>query len=445
MKTDLLGTYEQVLLSLVDTDDNRRPLDPEHIKELQNSISITGLINPITLYHPPERQRYKLLAGRHRFHACQILGMEYISARVYDHVLNDYELKAIEVYENLHRKDLTDVEKAIQTNQLHALMQQIHGPKLGGSKTSTGHSIRDTARILGKSVGSVHGDIKIAQAIKDLPELGLDKASSKIDALRTLQRLSNAIENQAIAKRVNSTIGNIYSNIELLANSYIVGDFFDNKLEAESFAFIECDPPYGIDIRALRKTSTEQVITQEYNEITADNYPKFMHELCQQCYKLASPNSWIIMWHGPQWYEVCITALRSAGFICHNIPAIWKKGNSPGQSQAPDTVLGSSYEVFIYGRKGSPKLFLPGHTNIFDYPGVPPGPNRHPTERPVILIADILRTFTWPGTNVLCPFLGSGNTILAAQQLGLQCIGYDLSQEFYNEFVARLTMDTRGN
>ena len=432
---DLLGLHEQVLISLIDTDDNRRPLDPEHVKELQRGISTSGLINPITLYHPPERQRYKLLAGRHRYHACINLGMEIISARVYDRTLNDYELKAIEVYENLHRKDLTHDEIAKQTNQLHELMQRIHGPKLSGSTAGIGHSMRDTARVLGRSVGSIHNDIKIAKAMESLPELGLDKASSRVEALRILQRFSSAVENRAIAERIAGAADGVSTQLE---NSYIVGNFFSNKLPAESFSFIECDPPYRIDISLLRKGSMP---LHNYNEIDALSYPNFIIKLAKECYRLASPNSWIVLWHGPQWYELCITALRGAGFSCHSVPAIWKKGNSAGESQSPASVLGRSYECFIYGRKGSPKLFLPGHTNIFDYAGVPPGPNRHPTERPVILIVDILRTFTWPGTNVLSPFLGSGNTIVAAQQLGLQCVGYDLSQQFHDEFVARLNRE----
>ena len=433
--TDLLGTHEQVLISLIDTDDNRRPLDPEHVKKLQQGISISGLINPITLYHPPERQRYKLLAGRHRYHACKALGMEIISARVYDRTLSDYELKAIEVYENLHRKDLTHDEIAKQTNQLHELMQRIHGPKLAGGTTNTGHSMRDTARVLGRSIGSIHNDIKIAKAIESLPELGLDKALSRVDALRILQRFNSVMDNRSIAEGIANTADGLNTGVE---NSYIVGDFFANTLPSESFSFIECDPPYGIDLQLLRKGSN---ILHDYNEIGEQEYYSFIANLANECYRLASPNAWIILWHGPQWYSVCITALHDAGFSCHNVPAIWKKGNSPGQSQSPDSVLGNSYESFIYGRKGSPKLFMPGRSNIFDYAGVPPSLNRHPTERPVALIADILRTFTWPGTNVLSPFLGSGNTIIAAQQLGLQCIGFDLSQQFHDEFVARLVKE----
>ncbi len=62
----------------------------------------------------------------------------------------------------------------------------------------------------------------------------------------------------------------------------------------------------------------------------------------------------------------------------------------------------------------------------------------HPTERPVELIKEILYTFAMPETAVLSPFLGSGNTILAADALGLPCVGYELSEVYYNAFVNRV-------
>jgi len=220
-----------------------------------------------------------------------------------------------------------------------------------------------------------------------------------------------------------------------LANNYVLGDFFENTLDDGTFALIECDPPYAIDLPNSKKDSSITIV--DYTEIARVDYSDFLYKLCRECWRLASPNSWFILWFGLEHYALCSAALHAAGFVHHPNPAIWKKGGSTGQTHTPDSSLGNAYETFFWARKGSPKLHLPGRSNIFDYPVVPPQQKIHPTERPVILITDILRTFAWPGMAILSPFLGSGNTLLAAKELGMPCVGFDLSVNYRNAFIAR--------
>ena len=427
----ILGKIKVVPLSLIDIDVSaRRPADPGHIKELSDSIRSRGLINPITLYQTPNSLRYRLIAGAHRYYAMKALNYPASSARVYEHELGQYELKAIELFENIHRKDITQVERQQQLASLHELMQATKGPSTTGSR-SVGHRIKDTARIAGVSVGTVAGALKLRKAIQDFPELGLDKIASETEALRTLQRFAAVISNQHIASQAAN-------REDTLTQSYILGDFFENTLASESYAIIECDPPYGIDLAGLRKSTDTTHITTDYSEVSEQDYTGFIMRLCREVWRLASPNSWFILWFANQHYQLCSDALRTCGFLFHPVPAIWKKGNSMGQSQAPDSVLGNAYESFFWARKGSPKLHVAGRSNIFDHPVVPAQQKIHPTERPVELVADILRTFSWPGMPVLCPFLGSGNTLIAAQSLGMPCIGFELTENYRNAFVARM-------
>ena len=429
----LLGTLEQIDIQLINTDDNRRPLDKAHIEELKKSISERGLIQPIAVYRPPNYPRYRLLAGRHRYHACKDLGLQFINARVYSRELNEYELKAIELYENIHRKDLTGPELAQQTDKLHSLMQHIYGPAVHGK--SVGHALKDTARMLGKSVGSIHGDIKLAKAIEQFPELNLDKIPNKVTAMRVLQRFANTITNQEVAK--NLVVDGINSKLIQLMAAYKHEDFFSNDLPAETFSLIEIDPPYAVNLIAI-KQGLDRTRLSTYNEINTAEYPVFLSRLLHNVYSLASTNAWVILWFANQWYSTCVDTLFSSGFSAIPVPAIWKKGNSPGQSNSPDSNLGNAYESFIYARKGSPKLHLQGRSNMFDFAPLSEVRKIHPTERPLELMREILNTFAMPGTAVLSPFLGSGNTILAADELGMACVGYELSEVYYNAFVSRV-------
>jgi DNA modification methylase len=62
----------------------------------------------------------------------------------------------------------------------------------------------------------------------------------------------------------------------------------------------------------------------------------------------------------------------------------------------------------------------------------------HPTERPIELMQDILQTFGHMGANVLVPFLGSGNTLLAAANLNMKAFGFDLSPEYKSEYILKV-------
>ena len=62
----------------------------------------------------------------------------------------------------------------------------------------------------------------------------------------------------------------------------------------------------------------------------------------------------------------------------------------------------------------------------------------HPTERPVEMVQEVIQTFGWEGCRVMIPFLGSGNTLLAASNLGMSAFGYDLSEEYKNAYIVRV-------
>lgn len=56
----------------------------------------------------------------------------------------------------------------------------------------------------------------------------------------------------------------------------------------------------------------------------------------------------------------------------------------------------------------------------------------HPTQKPVEMLAELIRTYTNPGDTVLDPFAGSGSTGVAAVQIGRNFLGSELDEKFYN-------------
>jgi site-specific DNA-methyltransferase (adenine-specific) len=91
--------------------------------------------------------------------------------------------------------------------------------------------------------------------------------------------------------------------------------------------------------------------------------------------------------------------------------------------------LGTDYQVGV----GYPKTIL-----TFHRPNNLTGGGLHPTQKPVDLLAYLIRTYTNPGEIILDNTMGSGTTLVAAQREGRRAIGIDISEEYCAIAVDRL-------
>lgn len=65
--------------------------------------------------------------------------------------------------------------------------------------------------------------------------------------------------------------------------------------------------------------------------------------------------------------------------------------------------------------------------------------NNHPTVKPISLMKYIIKLLAPPGNpTCLDPFAGSGSTLLAAKELGIDCIGIEMQQEYCEIAKARI-------
>jgi len=64
--------------------------------------------------------------------------------------------------------------------------------------------------------------------------------------------------------------------------------------------------------------------------------------------------------------------------------------------------------------------------------------NVHPTQKPVDLVAYLVRTYTNPNDVILDNCMGSGTTAIAAMREGRHFVGYELNKEYYDKACERI-------
>lgn len=407
------------------------------INMLAESLRDMGIIQPIAVSTTDEPGRYLLLAGGRRLQAARVLKWTSIPARIYQGPLTELEVREIELEENIQRKDMTWAEVCRLRVQIHELKQQLYGEAEGGVRTDLGQekkgwSLRDTAKLLGASVGSVATDIKLGKALEERPDL-FSGCKTKQDAQKLLAKIAKRAEYVAIAPSVKLT----EARLRELADSYILQDFFEGvkRVPEESIDLVEVDPPYGINLREKREVDSPEL--QAYNEISADEYPEFLARLFRECYRVMAKDSWLICWFAQEpWFETVYQSIKNAGFTVSRMVGVWVKPT--GQALNPRFYLPNAVEMFFYARKGNPRIEIQRGTNTFEYTTVSNDKRIHPTERPIELMKDLLKTFARPGARIMVPFAGSGVTLAAAHQLGMTAFGFDLTKAYKDSFIVKL-------
>ncbi|HEX7028366.1 MAG TPA: site-specific DNA-methyltransferase [Gammaproteobacteria bacterium] len=81
-------------------------------------------------------------------------------------------------------------------------------------------------------------------------------------------------------------------------------------------------------------------------------------------------------------------------------------------------------------------------TDVWTFPSVRPYKGKHPAEKPLSLLEHAIEATTFPGDIVLDCFAGSGNTALAALNLGRRTISMEIDPQWVETIAARLEVQT---
>ena len=120
----------------------RRNFAPEALEELAASIRSQGLVQAL-LVRPLGEERYEIVAGERRWRAARLAGLAEVPVLVRD--LNDMEVMAAALIENLQREDLNPLEEARALAGLReqfGLSQDELASTLGKSRPAVANALR---------------------------------------------------------------------------------------------------------------------------------------------------------------------------------------------------------------------------------------------------------------------------------------------------------------
>lgn len=421
------------LCNIIDTDRIRHDLGD--LDGLVASIREFGIIQPIVLQREPTQTL--LVAGGRRLSALRRIGQADLLHgkdfiwRDEDISRPDYamRLQALELEENLKRKELTWSEVVLGKQRLLEIEQSIHGESKAGTLRegeSRGFGVRTLSSMLGESVASTSRDLDLAAYVKKFPMLA--KLPTKQDALRKLGVAVTIAGMQASAK-TNATQTSqdpTKAPTELPWRLYR-GKFQDNirQVSDSSVDLVATDLPYDIGVGG--STSAHAAgLNQFVDNHSPSNLMDMLSDVAIETYRILAPNRYAIFFFGFAYYRELYDSLTSAGFTIDDYPFIWIRNRTAPPSPAR---YAKTYDPALVCSKGDTTLLRPNLGNSMSVPSVSGVDRFHSAQKPVEIMERFILDMTSINSTVVDLMAGSGTTGVAALKNKRRTILFEMEEQ----------------
>jgi ParB family chromosome partitioning protein len=140
----LVGSVSMLSIESIEANpfNPRTHFEKAALEELSQSISIHGIIQPLTV-RKLGRDKFQLISGERRFRASQLAGLKEVPA--YIRVANDQTMLEMALVENIQREDLNAIEVALSYSRLIeecSLTQDQLSQKVAKSRSSITNHLR---------------------------------------------------------------------------------------------------------------------------------------------------------------------------------------------------------------------------------------------------------------------------------------------------------------
>ena len=364
---------------------NARTHSPEQINKLRSSLREFGFINPIII-----DRDYNIIAGHGRVMAAREENLKEVPCVFADH-LTEAQKKAYIIADNRMALDAGWDEEMLRV-ELESLSDQAFDLSFTGFDQD------------------------------ELEKLFRDENQEKVTE-------DDFDVDEELSKPAITHEGDLWTigRHRLLCGDSTKKESFERLMKGDKSNLVVTDPPYNVDYQGVAgKIKNDNMRDEEFYTFILSAFNR-IHE------NMASDAS-IYVFHADTEGLNFRKAFDEAGFHLSGC-CIWKKhrlmiGHSPYQWQ---------HEPCLYGwLKGGKHSWYADRkqSTIWEF-DKPSKNDLHPTMKPIALIAYCILNSSMTNAIVLDPFLGSGTTMMASQQIDRSCYGIELDPKYCDVIVNR--------
>ena len=138
------SAYQQLPIYKVEPNPNqpRQDFDEEELQALADSITVHGIIQPLTVREMPNGY-YQIIAGERRWRAARMANLSDVPAVIIE--ADDKKAMELALIENLQRQDLNPLEEALGYQTLmneYGLTQEEAAGRVGKSRPAVANALR---------------------------------------------------------------------------------------------------------------------------------------------------------------------------------------------------------------------------------------------------------------------------------------------------------------
>lgn len=401
------GTFKTVPLSFIQIDRagrQRSDLDPKHLESLAISIRERGLIHP-----PVVTKDGTLVAGECRVTAMRMLGWDQCPVQFVEE-LSEFELRAIELEENVKRKDISWQDQVYAIEAYHNLRRE-HDPTWSTEKTSDAIGYQRTQT---KALLRVAREIKQNPRVAEAAKLGTAMHIVERNIQRQVSRESDKLE-----KAIHGA-----SSIEA---PVITADFhgWAATYTGPRFNFLHCDFPFGINAGEFNQGSADK----HGGYVDSPNaYFELLRTISQRLDVLLDASAHVIFWFSMKYYNQTLEWFENeTDFDVSPYPLVWLKSDNSGILPRPHHGPRQIYETAFFGFRGN-RPVVQAKANAYAAPSVR---EDHMSVKPEPMLRHFFEMVVDANTSMLDPTAGSGSALRAADSLkARRVVGVELDPEF---------------
>jgi site-specific DNA-methyltransferase (adenine-specific) len=201
------------------------------------------------------------------------------------------------------------------------------------------------------------------------------------------------------------------------------------------------DPPYSVSLAGASASFTRlnRKGTRSLSFFEGDtDWPAMTAKVVERIAAAADLGALsVYCWCGHRQFGPLIEMLEARGFSTRFL--VWRK-KCPAPAP-PRSGWQSGAELCIYAYKPGRHFEDGMFNNVIDADSFrfgQPGKVDHPTQKPLIAMAEPIKVSTLPGALVIDPFLGSGTTGVACVKQGRRFIGIEIDEGYFEIACKRI-------